>query len=43
MMAYMASEDPRRVPRDRAILPPNPVTGQERRWPACAPARRSTR
>jgi carboxypeptidase Q len=41
MMAYMASEDPRRVPRDRAILPPNPVTGQERRWPACAPARRS--
>ncbi|HSJ26355.1 MAG TPA: M20/M25/M40 family metallo-hydrolase [Longimicrobiales bacterium] len=40
MVAYMASEDPRRVPRDRATLPTGP-TGQERRWPTCAPARRS--
>jgi carboxypeptidase Q len=40
MIAYKASEDPRRVPRDRSILPPGPA-GQPRQWPACAPARRS--
>jgi carboxypeptidase Q len=40
MIAYKASEDPRQVPRDRAILPPGPA-GQERHWPACAAARRS--
>jgi carboxypeptidase Q len=40
MIAYMASEDPRRVPRERSVLPRNPQ-GQERRWPACAPARRN--
>jgi carboxypeptidase Q len=39
MLAYMASEDPERVPRDRAILPPD-ASGRERQWPACAPARR---
>jgi carboxypeptidase Q len=41
MMAYMASEDPDRVPRDRALLPRSPQTGQPRQWPSCAPARRS--
>jgi len=41
MLAYMASEDPERVPRDRALLPPDPITGQPRAWPTCAPARRS--
>jgi carboxypeptidase Q len=41
MLAYMASEDPGRVPRDQAILPINPQTGEPRQWPACAPARRS--
>jgi carboxypeptidase Q len=34
MMAYAASEDPQRVPRDRAILPPQP-NGQPRAWPTC--------
>jgi hypothetical protein len=37
MLAYRASEDPTRVPRDRAILPPAP-NGQQRNWPSC-PAR----
>jgi carboxypeptidase Q len=41
MIAYMASEDPRRVPRDRALLPPSPQTGQPRAWPTCGAARRS--
>jgi carboxypeptidase Q len=42
MLAYLASEDPRRVPRDRALLPPNPQTGQPRAWLPCTPARRSS-
>jgi hypothetical protein len=29
------------VPRDRALLPPDPRTGEPRPWLACAPARRS--
>lgn len=41
MLAYMASEDPARVPRDRAVLPASPQTGQPRQWPACTPARRA--
>ncbi len=41
MMMYLASEDPERVPRDRALLPPNPQTGQPRPWVGCGPARRS--
>jgi len=40
MMAYLASEDPVRVPRDRSVLPPN-AQGNQRNWLACAPARRS--
>lgn len=40
MLAYEASEDPNRVPRDRAILPPD-TTGRPRRWPTCRPAQRS--
>jgi hypothetical protein len=41
MLAYAASEDPERVPRDRALLPVNPQTGQPRPWLRCAPARRA--
>jgi carboxypeptidase Q len=41
MLAYLASEDPVRVPRDRSVLPPDPRTGQPRPWLPCAPARRS--
>ncbi len=40
MLAYLASEDPERVPRDRAILPINPNTGEPRDWIQCrAPSR----
>jgi carboxypeptidase Q len=40
MLAYLASEDPERVPRDRAILPINPNTGEPREWIQCrAPSR----
>lgn len=35
MLAYLASEDPERMPRDRRVLPP----GQS--WPTCSPAQRS--
>ena len=32
MLAYAASEDPERVPRDRAVLPIDPDTGKPREW-----------
>ena len=41
MLAYEASEDPTRVPRDRTILPPDPDTGQPRQWVPCLPVHRS--
>jgi hypothetical protein len=41
MLAYAASEDPERVPRDRAVLPIDPRTGEPREWVQCRPARRS--
>ncbi|HKS07663.1 MAG TPA: M20/M25/M40 family metallo-hydrolase [Gemmatimonadaceae bacterium] len=40
MMAYAASEDPEKVPRDRSVLPAGP-NGQARAWPTCNRARRS--
>jgi carboxypeptidase Q len=40
LLAYAASEDPDRVPRDRAILPAD-STGRPRAWPSCRPAQRS--
>jgi Zn-dependent M28 family amino/carboxypeptidase len=43
MLAYAASEDPERVPRDRAILPVDPATGEPRAWMTCGTARRSPR
>lgn len=40
MLAYLASEDPEQVPRDRAVLPLDPQTGEPREWMSCgAPAR----
>jgi hypothetical protein len=43
MLAYAASEDPDRVPRDRAVLPIDPRTGQPRNWAICGTPRRSAR
>ncbi|MGQ0714958.1 MAG: M28 family peptidase [Gemmatimonadaceae bacterium] len=41
-LAYQASEDPARMPRDRLDpLPPNPQTGEPRSWPECRKALRS--
>ena len=41
MLAYLASEEPGRVPRDRRTeFPVNPTTGEAGRWPDCQPARR---
>jgi carboxypeptidase Q len=40
MLAYAASEDRERVPRDQSVLPPLP-NGQARAWPNCQQARRS--
>jgi hypothetical protein len=42
MLAYAASEDPERVPRDRATLPINPRTGEPRQWVQCRSPRRSS-
>jgi carboxypeptidase Q len=42
MLAYMASEDPERVPRDRRVMPVNPRTGMQRTWPECRMPRRSS-
>jgi hypothetical protein len=41
MLAYAASEDPDRVPRDQAILPADPNSGRARPWMRCGTARRS--
>lgn len=41
MTAYMASEDPDRVPNDTRVLPTDPRTGQPGAWPQCRPPRRS--
>ncbi|HEX2077313.1 MAG TPA: M20/M25/M40 family metallo-hydrolase [Longimicrobium sp.] len=40
MLAYLASEDPQRVPRARRELPADPATGAPAAWPACQPAQR---
>ncbi len=42
MLAYEASEDPERVPRDRAVLPLNPLTGEPMEWAQCRTPRRSS-
>ena len=33
ILAYMASEDPDRTPRDKAVLGINPRNGEQRTWP----------
>jgi carboxypeptidase Q len=35
MLAYLASEDADRVPRDRRVLPADPRTEEPMEWPAC--------
>jgi len=43
MLAYLASEDPERVPRERRTLfPANPQTGAAGSWPECRPAARNS-
>ncbi|WP_040517069.1 M20/M25/M40 family metallo-hydrolase [Gracilimonas tropica] len=34
ILTYMASEDPETFPRDRAVLPINPRTGEQMTWPS---------
>lgn len=34
ILTYMASEDPETFPRDRAVLPINPRTGEQMEWPS---------
>ncbi len=41
MLTYLASEDPDRVPRDRALLPTDPRTGEPREWIPCREPARS--
>ncbi|MES2521597.1 MAG: M20/M25/M40 family metallo-hydrolase [Gemmatimonadota bacterium] len=42
MLAYAASEDPERTPRDQALLPVLPgANGGVRPWPTCGTAKRS--
>lgn len=41
MLAYLASEDPERVPRERRVLPVSERTGRQSTWPQCRDARRS--
>ena len=33
VLAYMASEDPNRTSREKAVLPTNPRTGEQQQWP----------
>ena len=41
MLAYLASEDPERIPRDQRVLQPGP-NGQPQTWPACNVPRRAS-
>jgi hypothetical protein len=41
MLAYQASEDAQRVPREPRVAPTNPQTGQPAAWPACVPVART--
>jgi carboxypeptidase Q len=40
MLAYLASEEPERVPRTRRELPADPRTGRPGAWPRCGAAER---
>lgn len=41
MLAYLASEEPERIPREMRDMPVNPRTGVKASWPACVPAVRN--
>lgn len=41
MLAYRASEDPERVPREPRVTATNPKTGQPTPWPTCKPSARN--
>jgi carboxypeptidase Q len=41
VLAWAAAEDPEPTPRDRALLPADPETGEPRAWLECRPARRT--
>jgi hypothetical protein len=43
MLAYLASEEPDRIPQERAALPVDPGSGQRMVWPACRDGLRSFR
>ncbi|MEE8117533.1 MAG: M20/M25/M40 family metallo-hydrolase [Gemmatimonadales bacterium] len=43
MLAYLASEEPARIPRDRRVMPVSPRTGEQRSWPECRDGARSWR
>ena len=43
MLAYLASEDSTRLPRDRRVLPDNPRTGKQMVWPTCRDGARRSR
>ena len=40
-LAYMASEDPQKMPRDKRVMPINPNTGVEMAWPPMRSPNRS--
>jgi hypothetical protein len=42
MLAYLAAQDPERVPRDRRVMAPNPQTGTPGVWPGCQTPPRSS-
>ncbi len=38
MLAYLASEDPERISRERRVMPLN-QRGEQMQWPSCSPGR----
>jgi len=42
MLAYLASEDPEHLPRDRRVLPVSTRTGLQMTWPECRDGTRSS-
>jgi hypothetical protein len=42
MLAYLASEDPERIPRTQAVLPVDQGSGQPAPWPTCRDGARSS-
>ncbi len=41
MLAYLASEEPGRIPLDRRLLPVSPRSGEQMTWPECRDPQRS--